>query len=177
MTCSVVASEGDYRHNVRVGSMEFNSLVLFTNPPPLGEDYFTVVAKKSLLKLPLGVIPDGRMSDAARLKSHFIEFKSPKGRTPKISLSYVFSRIERGTYSIKKTAKKPAFYLPFKDTESNALRPKLAAPSPTTSVAVSASTGGTPCAPTQMRWPSTTRGCLSGKGSPRRRTTTGCRRN
>ena len=96
MASSVVTQEGDYRQMVRAGAMDFDSLVVFTDPPPMGEDYFTVVAKKALVRLPIGVIPDGRMTDAARLTPHILEYKNSKGRMPKLSSSYVFSRVERG---------------------------------------------------------------------------------
>ena len=38
--------------------MDFDLIVLFTEEPPLGEDFCTIVAKKDLIRLPLGVIPD-----------------------------------------------------------------------------------------------------------------------
>lgn len=96
MASSVVSEAGEYRDLVRTGAMEFELLVVFTNPPPMGEDFFTVVSKKDLVKVPLGVIPDGRMSDSARLFEHPLEYKSGKGRTPRIFNTCVFSRVERG---------------------------------------------------------------------------------
>lgn len=96
MASSVVSASGEYRHDIRIGAMEFDALVIFTEEPPIGEEYFTVVAKKELIKLPVGIIPDGRMSDSARLKVRLLEFKGGKGRAPRVSSSYVFSRVERG---------------------------------------------------------------------------------
>ena len=115
MASSVVTQEGDYRHMVRVGAMDFEALVIFTDPPPVGEDYFTVVAKKSLVKLPVGVIPDGRMTDSARLTPHILEFKTAKGRMPRLSTSYVFSRVERGKLqNPKKLSKNLSFICLFR---------------------------------------------------------------
>ena len=96
MASSVVAPGGDYRGNIRTGAMQFDLMVVFTEEPPIGEDYLTVVAKKDLVRLPAGVIPDGRMTDAARLTPHILEHKGQKGKTPRMSNSYIFSRIERG---------------------------------------------------------------------------------
>ena len=79
--------------------MDFDLLVIFTEEPPLGENFLTVVQKKDLVRLPLGVIPDGRMTDAARLAYHVLEYKGSKGRTPRSSTSCIFSRIEKGKFS------------------------------------------------------------------------------
>ena len=102
MASSVVSDAGDYRGQVRVGAMDFDLLVVFTAEPPLTEDHFTVVSKKDLVRLPLGVIPDGRMTDSARLTSHILEFKAGKGRMPKTSTSHIFSRVQRGKQRLTK---------------------------------------------------------------------------
>ena len=94
MTCSVVGS--DVRLLIKNGILDFDAVILFTEEPPIGEDFFTVVSRKDVLNMPVGVKPDLRLSNEARLKPHVLQFRSGKGRTPALSTSYVFSRVERG---------------------------------------------------------------------------------
>ena len=96
MASSVVSDAGDYPGQIRSGAMDFELLVVFTEEPPLTEDFFTAVAKKDLVRIPLGIIPDGRMTDSARVTTHILEYKGGKGRMPRTSTSCIFSRIERG---------------------------------------------------------------------------------
>lgn len=93
MTCSVVS---DARSLMQNGVMEYESVILFTKEPPLGEDHFTVVARKDISNMPLGVKPDLRMTNEFRKKEHLIEYRAPKGRTPLTSMSCIFSRVEKG---------------------------------------------------------------------------------
>ena len=72
--------------------MPFEALVYFTREPPPGEDFFTVVMNKDVVKLPLGIVPDAELTREARKKVHVIEFKNGK-KTPIIASSCVFSRV------------------------------------------------------------------------------------
>ena len=97
MAASTVADAGEKDlARLRSESLEFDAVVLFTAEPPITEDFFTVVPRRLMAKLPVGVIEDAQMTDEARKSEHLIQYKGQGSRTPKTSSSSGFCRVEKG---------------------------------------------------------------------------------
>lgn len=76
MASSVVS---DVRSRLKNGNLDYESLVIFTEEPPLGEDHFTVVKRSDILNIPVGVKADARLSNQFRLTGHVLNFFAGKG--------------------------------------------------------------------------------------------------
>lgn len=85
------------RSRVRSGKLgDFEKLVIFVERPRKANDHWRLVDRSDLEVLPPGIVPNERMTRAAREKCFLLKFYGDKQSIP----AYIFSRVERGKWKM-----------------------------------------------------------------------------
>ena len=83
------------RDRVRSGKLgDYEKVIVYVNKPMLGTDQWRIVDRSDVQNMPPGIVPNARMTDAARTKCFLLHFFGHKQAVP----AQIFCRVERGSY-------------------------------------------------------------------------------
>ena len=85
------------RSRVRSGKLgDFEKIIIFVERPRKAGDHWRLVDRSDLEILPPGIVPNERMTRAAREKCFLLKFYGDKQSIP----AFIFCRVERGEFGV-----------------------------------------------------------------------------